>query len=159
MLAELYVPAFHIPLCVRWLRGTEGVVVVDFFKKLPSSGFWGFHFCCFIQPAESSLSHPHSPIPSSCKRRTVELAQLYNKEKVLSRITWCPRVLLIDLYIFDPVFSLLNSRVEELLDTTTDLVFFFYFGVKSGRQDDEILQTPASVIASWPLREPPIIVY
>ena len=39
MLAELYVPAFHIPLCVRWLRGSEGVVVVDFFKKLPSSGF------------------------------------------------------------------------------------------------------------------------
>ena len=36
MLAELYVPAFRTLICVRRLRGPEGVVVADFFFNATS---------------------------------------------------------------------------------------------------------------------------
>jgi len=49
----------------------------------------------------------------------------------------------------------LNSRVKELLDTQPTV--FFYFGVKSGPQDDGTLHTSV-VIAFCPARESPIIV-
>ena len=49
---------------------------------------------------------------------------------------------------------LLNSRVNELLDTQPT-VFFFYLEVKSGPQDDGTLATPV-VISLSPSRESPI---
>ena len=43
MMAELYVPAFRKHICVRRLRGPEGVVVVAVFvlTQLSRYGFWG----------------------------------------------------------------------------------------------------------------------
>ena len=101
-------------------------------------------------------------------------------QKDLSQVMLCPRILLIDLYIFDPMFDPVffseYLKLEELRARSsgayseqrtiefpgkrtsrhpTDCVFF-YLGVKSGPQDDGTLAT-AVVIALSPLRESPII--
>ena len=89
----------------------------------------------------------------------------------------CPRILLIDLYIFDPMSDPVFLKLEELLTRSsgayyeqrtiefpgkrtarrpTDCVFF-YLEVKSGPQDDGTLPTPV-VISLSPLRESPILV-